>query len=70
MLEYAALNTLQKMLMLCNVCGDLRSELYTYNILDKLPAGYKEKALQFKNIPITERNNTVFNFASLSKKKH
>jgi hypothetical protein len=44
MLEYAALNTLQKMLMLCEVCDDLKSELTTYNILEKLPAGHKEKA--------------------------
>ena len=39
MLEYAALNTLQKMLTLCKVCEDLKSELYSYNILDKLPEG-------------------------------
>lgn len=44
MLEYMALSNFQKMLMLCKVCDDLESKLTTYNILEKLPAGHKEKA--------------------------
>jgi len=69
LLEYMELTTLQKMLMLFEVCDELESELKAFNILEKLPAGHTEEALQFKNILISERNNTVFNLKTLSKKK-
>jgi len=69
MLEYMALSNFQKMLMLFEVCDELESELKAFNILEKLPAGHTEEALQFKNILISERNNTVFNLKTLSKKK-
>ena len=62
LIEYIDLPTYERMETLHKVCGKLKgyTQVYRYNILDRLPLYSKEKTEVFRNIPITDRNNTLF----------